>query len=290
MSFVVIPNVSEGRDPARITELGAAAASGGARLLDVHSDPEHHRSVFTLWGERQAVIAGMVALATACSEAIDLSGHEGSHPRLGGLDVCPFVFTEDPSPAIEAARETAMAIGEEVGLPVLLYGAAASLPERRELPDLRRGGLERWSKDFASGAGPDAGPPSLDPRTGLICVGARRPLIAFNVWIQCPFATARDLAAMVRESSGGLPGVRALALDMGGGWSQVSMNLIDPDRTGIDDAFEAVTKAARSAGAGSIRGEIVGVPLARYMPDPEREAARQISPPGRSFESLLLDA
>ena len=290
MSLVAIPNVSEGRDPGKVARLAAACSAGGAEVLDVHSDASHHRSVFTMWGEPAALIQGVTSLARSAAELIDLSTHEGLHPRLGALDVCPLVFTGEPGAAIEAAREAARVIGSEVGIPVLLYGAAAADPSRRELPDLRRGGIARWISDFASGAQPDAGPATIDPSRGLVCVGARGPLIAFNVWLRGSMEAARDVARHVRASGGGLPGVRAIALDMGEGLTQVSMNFTAPDDAGIDDVFDLVAKEARGAGVQEIRGEIVGVPLRRYMPNPEREAARWISPPGRSLESLLPDA
>ena len=289
MSLVAIPNVSEGRDPRRVASLAAVTASAGAAVLDVHSDALHHRSVLTTYGEPEVLTAAMTALAGACATELDLSHHEGRHPRLGSLDVCPFIYTEDPDGAISAAEDTARRIGEEVGLPCLLYGAAARTPERRELPDLRRGGLERWEAAFAGGETPDFGPARLDRRTGLVCVGARPPLIAFNVWLQAELSVANGIAQAIRERDGGLTGVRAIGIDMGEGWSQVSMNLTRPEEIGIDDVFDAVAERARKAGVQGLRGEIVGVPLARFMPDTEREAARWISPPGRSLESLLPD-
>lgn len=287
MSLVAIPNVSEGRHPEKVAALAAACSEGGARVLDVHSDPSHHRSVLTVWGEVPALVKGLTALAKTASETLDLTDHEGLHPRLGVFDVCPFVFTAAPGPAIEAAHQVAEAIGERVGIPVLLYGEAATTADRRELPGLRRGGLRRWMDEIKAGARPDAGPATIDPSTGIVCVGARGPLIAFNVWLSADFSVAQQIATQVRATGGGLSGVRAMALDMGGGVAQVSMNLTRPDEAGIDDAFEYVASRARDAGAKRIRGEIVGVPSRRYMPDPEREAARQISPPGRSLESLI---
>jgi glutamate formiminotransferase len=289
MSLVAIPNVSEGRDPRRVASLASVTASGGAAVLDVHSDALHHRSVLTTCAEPGVLPAAMTALAAACAAELDLTRHEGRHPRLGSLDVCPFVYTDDPGGAILAAQETARRIGDELDLPCLLYGAAARTPERRELPDLRRGGLERWVAAFADGEMPDEGPARLDPRTGIVCVGARPPLIAFNVWLKGGAALARSIAQAVRETGGGLPGVRAIGIDMDEGWSQVSMNLTRPEITGIDDAFDAIAAKARKAGVEVFRGEIVGVPLERFMPHPEREAARWISPPGRSLESLLPD-
>lgn len=286
MSLVAIPNVSEGRDPQKVAALAAAASAPGARVLDVHSDRGHHRSVFTVAGSTSALGTAMLRLATACRKEIDLSLHEGLHPRLGALDVCPFVGDKDVTEAVEAARAAARLIGGE-GMPVLLYGAAARRPDRRELPDLRRGGLAGLIEAFIHGELPDEGPADVDPRTGVVCVGARTPLIAFNVWLRADPGLARRIAASIRASGGGLPGVRAIGLEMAGGWAQVSMNLTEPERTGIDDAFDAVQALATRSGVREIRGEIVGLPPARYMPDPGREAARRILPPGRSLEAAL---
>lgn len=281
MPLLAIPNVSEGRDPRRIESFQAAITSSGARLLDVHSDEVHHRSVFTATGTEDALVAGMVALADAC-RAIELTTHEGVHPRLGALDVCPFVpFEEDMEKAIVAARATAAGIGG-LGIPVFFYGAAASRPETGALPALRKGGLEGLAERVAGGLAADAGPDRIDPTTGVVCVGARGPLIAFNVLLDTPVETARSIVQYIRHPDH----VRALAFEAPGG-VQVSMNLIDPLRFGIDDAFAAVAEGAATYEVEILSTEIVGLVEERFLPDPDAQAARLLIEPGRSLESAL---
>ncbi|MDQ3964827.1 MAG: glutamate formiminotransferase, partial [Actinomycetota bacterium] len=242
MPLVAVPNVSEGRDPRRIEAFGTAITSAGARVLDIHSDPTHHRSVFTATGDFDALLGGIVALSEAC-RAIDLTRHDGAHPRLGGLDVCPFVpFEEDMTAAIAAAHTAAARIGDQ-GIPVFLYGAASERPETAELPGIRKGGLEALTRRMGQGLHPDHGPGEIDPRVGVVCVGARGPLIAFNVVLDAPRDAAKEIVGRIRDPSA----VRALALELPIG-VQVSMNLIDPARFGIDDAFAAVVDAAAGLG------------------------------------------
>ena len=287
MQIVAVPNVSEGRDPARVQGLTDAVRSAGARVLDVHSDAVHHRSVLTVAGRAEDLVGSLRELARA-ARTIDLRTHDGAHPRLGGLDVCPIVAE---GIALEQASDVARAVGRAIasdpGLPVYLYGAAAARPATAELPDLRRGGLRALARRARAGLAPDFGPREIDLRTGVVCVGARGPLIAFNVWLRCDEATARAIAGAVRTSGGGPPGVRALGLRMGPGVAQVSMNLVAPDETGIDAAFEAVARAAADRGERVLATEIVGLVASRHMPDPERRAARLLRAPGRSLESLL---
>ena len=283
-----MPNVSEGRDEIRIRSLHREITDSGARVLDVHSDADHHRTVFTVWGAGPRIETAMSRLAIAAATIIDLEAHSGAHPRVGCLDVCPFVpLNDNLGPAVAAARRTAEAIGVG-GLPVYLYGAAALRAQTRELPVLRRGGLTALIARAESGLVPDFGPRVISRSSGIVCVGARGPLIAFNAWLRCDLREARAIAAVVRETSGGLPGVRALGLVLArSGMSQVSMNLTKPAVTGIDDAFETVAAEARRRNIAVTSTEIVGLVPARFMPDPTREAARLLMKPGRSLESLL---
>lgn len=286
MSLIAIPNVSEGKDPEVIQVLTNAVASSGARILDVHSDPVHNRSVMTIAGEPALLGTAMVALARSAADHIDLRSHTGVHPRLGALDVCPFVPAgQDLSVPVAVAHATARAIGS-ASIPVYLYGAAARRPETSDLPRLRAGGLGRLIERIEE-MPPDEGPVVVDPQIGVVCVGARLPLIAFNVWLEAPEETARAIAARIRTSGDGRPGIRALGLKMDIDTSQVSMNLTDPATTGIDDAYEAVKRVARKLGCRVISTEIVGLPPERFMPDPQREAARLLISPGRSLESVL---
>lgn len=280
--------MSEGRDRARISALARAVRAGGTRVLDVHSDPWHNRSVFTVAGEPDEMTVSMARLAVA-ARSIDLRLHEGVHPRLGALDVCPVVaFRITLSDATAIALSVARAIATRARLPVYLYGAAARRPETRELPDLRRGGLARLAERARAGLDPDLGPSSIDPRRGVVCVGARGPLIAFNVWLQGGVDLARRIAAGVRSSGGGPPGVRAIGVRVGDR-SQVSMNLVAPEVTGIDAAYEAVEARVGELGGLVTATEIVGLVPERYRPAPNRQAARLLTTPGRTLESALTD-
>jgi glutamate formiminotransferase len=280
--------VSEGRDEIRIRALQREVTDCGARVLDVHSDVDHHRSVFTVGGAVPRIEIAMSRLAMAAAKIIDLEAHSGVHPRLGCLDICPFVPLDDNIvSAVAAARRTAEAIGVE-GLPVYLYAEAALRAETRELPELRRGGLTELIARAERGLAPDFGPGVISRSSGIVCVGARGPLIAFNTWLRCDASQAHAIAAAVREASGGLPGVRALGLPLAvPRMSQVSMNLTKPTVTGIDEAFEAVAAEARRRLIAVTSTEIVGLVPARFMPDPNREAARLLMKPGRSLEAVL---
>lgn len=287
MTFVVVPNVSEGRDGNAVLALGDSVARRGARVLDVHSDRTHNRSVFTVAGGRDSIVSGMVGLASAARN-IDLRRHHGAHPRLGGLDVCPVVtFRTSRNAAVDAAWATGEAIAHEAQLPVFLYGHAARRKETMDLPSLRRGGLAGLIERTRAGLPPDFGPAHIDEGTGVVCVGARDVLVAFNVWIAAGRVTARRIAGKARTSGGGPPGIRALGIDVGGGMSQVSMNLIDPAVTAIDAAFEAVAREARELEAKIEATEIVGLVPERYLPDPRKKAARLLMAPSRSLEAAL---
>jgi glutamate formiminotransferase len=283
MSVIWIPNVSEGRDPGTLETLVEAVTSAGVRVLDVHIDPVHNRSVITATGEAEQLVLAAASLAGSAATAIDLQTQTGTHPRLGALDVSPFVpHDDDMRVAIDAARAAAHAIYDRTGIPVYLYGEAAEREETRELPDLRKGGLAALVRRAEAGLPPDVGSPRIDPGRGVVCVGARGPLIAFNVWIEAPVEVARAIARAIRG-----PAVRALGMDMGGGVAQVSMNLIDPARTGIDEVYGRVAAEAASAGAAIASTELVGLVSARFLPNPNAEAARLLREPGRSLESEL---
>ena len=257
-------------------------------MLDLHLDAEHGRSVLTCTAEDgPSLVESMTALAVAAGATIELDRHRGEHPRVGALDVCPFVPHEiDMSVAIAAARETARRIGL-AGIPVFLYGAASN--EDRSLPEIRAGGLPGLLERMATGLEPDHGPPVVDPRTGVVCVGARDVLIAFNVWIDGDLEIARRIASRIRAGLGGLPGVRALGLAVGAhGRSQISMNLVAPEETGINRAFERIEKLAQESGCRPVATEIVGLVPERFRPAPDEKAARLLIEPGRSLEAALL--
>ena len=260
--FEAVPNFSEGRDHTRISRItGAVRAVPGVRILGLHSDPDHNRSVLTFAGEEDAVLSGAVALAKACAAELDLASQSGEHPRMGVLDVLPFVPLEGATlnDAVRLARRT----GEDLGLlgfPVFLYGSAATAPHRRPLPDIRRGGYEGVASRLTDPLwNPDYGPETVDPHKGAVAVGARPFLIAFNAYLDTDdVGVAREVAGRVRESGGGLSAVRALGFKVGG-QAQVSMNLTDFERTPIPVALEAVRSAAADLGASVASTELVGL-------------------------------
>lgn len=283
MTLLAVPNVSEGRDRSVIERLTQAAQVGSVRLLDLHTDAVHNRSVLTLTGEVGDLVEGCVSLAAACRERIDLTRQSGVHPRLGALDVNPFVPHADAmSLAVSAAEATSSAIGDRLGIPVYLYGRAARRAATRELPAIRKGGLAELQERALSNLPPDAGPDRFDERCGVVCVGARGPLIAFNVWIESDVATARAIAAHIRSSS-----VRALGLQIEDGTCQVSMNLIDPEVTGIGMAFEKVAATAEQMEAAVTATEIVGLVEERFLPSPDATVTRLLLQPGHSLEASL---
>jgi glutamate formiminotransferase len=260
--FEAVPNFSEGRDREKIERIAdSVRAVPTVRVLGLHSDPDHNRSVLTFAGEEDAVLEGAVALAGACEREIDLSSQTGEHPRMGSLDVLPFVPLEGAT--LEDAARLARSAGERIGslgFPVYLYETAATAPHRRNLADVRRGGYEglaarmrdpRWQ--------PDYGPPELDPRKGAVAVGARPFLVAFNAFLDTrDVNVAKAVARKVRERDGGLPGVKALGLEVGGR-AQVSMNLTDLEATPIPIALDAVRSAAAEHGALVESTELVGL-------------------------------
>jgi glutamate formiminotransferase len=265
MIIECVANVSEGRD-ARALAAMARAIHGvaGAHLADVHSDVDHHRSVFTLLGAPGVIEAAALALAETALSRIDMREHHGLHPRLGALDVVPFVPLGDApmAVAVDVARRVGAALAERHALPVYFYGAAARSPARRELPDVRRGGYEALAARLATPAGaPDAGPARFDPRAGAAVVGARDVLVAYNVWLDTTdLAVARAVARAVRERDGGLPAVRALGVALPSrGLVQVSLNLLDYRVTPLPVIFDRVEREAARRGVGIRRGELVGL-------------------------------
>lgn len=290
MTLIAIPNLSEGRDTDKVGRLSDTVEFAGAHVLDIHSDAVHNRSVVTVAGTSATLPDAMAALAEATTE-IDLTRHRGVHPRLGALDVCPIVpHNGEIDEAIRTARATGLRIVERANLPVYFYGAAATRPETRALPSLRRGGLSALAKRALSDLPPDLGSPEIDLSRGVVCVGARDVLIAFNVWLHSEKVVATAIARRIRSSGGGPPGIRALAFQIDDSpTSQVSMNLVRPSVTGIDDAFEAVAAAATEVGATLVATEIVGLVPRRFLPNPDAQAARLLIKPGRSLESALIE-
>jgi glutamate formiminotransferase len=254
-----VPNFSEGRDRATIDALGAALAER-AELLDVHADVDHNRSVFTVVGDEGALVDALLAAIDCARERIDLRRHEGAHPRIGAADVVPLVpiAPEDMPRARTAATELARRVGDEIGLPVFLYGELAT---GWGPAFFRQGGPEELERRIDAGElQPDFGPKRLDPAAGGVLVGARRPLIAFNVNLRGDLETARAIAGAVRESGGGFPGVRALGLDLPtAGLVQVSMNVEDWEAAALHDIVARVEDEARAKNAEVVGSELVGL-------------------------------
>jgi glutamate formiminotransferase/glutamate formiminotransferase/formiminotetrahydrofolate cyclodeaminase len=253
-----VPNFSEGRDAATIEAIGGAL-SRGVRLLDVHSDPDHHRSVYTVVGEDDALVDALVAAVEVARDRIDLSGHAGAHPRIGAADVVPVVPLR-PSD-MDRAKAAALRLAERVGglgLPVFLYG---ELAPGRGPAFFRRGGIEELATRLADELRPDFGPPELHPTAGAAIVGARRPLIAFNVDLRgATLGDARTIASAIRERDGGFPGVRALGLELpGSGRVQVSMNVEDWEASALHEIVARIESEAAGLGAELDRAELVGL-------------------------------
>lgn len=257
-----VPNVSEGREPDAIAAIGEALALR-ARLLDVHSDPDHHRSVYTLAGTEgdEALVDSLVTGIARARELVDLRRHDGIHPRIGAADVVPFVplRADDMGRACEAALAVARRVGEELGLPVFLYG---EIGEGRAPAFFRRGGPDELQRRIDAGElAPAFGPSRLDPAAGGVLVAARRPLVAFNVdLVTDDVEVARAVAAAVRESGGGLPGVQALGLALPRrARIQVSTNVRDLERTQVHEVVSAIEREAAARGVAVAGAELVGL-------------------------------
>ncbi len=260
-----IPNVSEGRQTDTVDAIARAIrSSGGVRLLDYSADPSHNRSVFTLAGRGAAVAEAVLAIFAEAVRAIDLRRHRGEHPRIGAVDVVPFVPLEGST--VAACAELARTVGAEVasrfGIPVYLYEAAATRPERTRLEDIRRGGFEGLAAKMAQPAwSPDFGPAAPHPSLGASVIGARLPLIAWNINLDTDrLDVAKAIAATIRESGGGLPCVKAAGFRLGHrGVVQVSMNLTNYAVTPMPVVFDAVRREAAARGVAILDSEIIGL-------------------------------
>ena len=248
----------------------------GARLLDRHSDHDHHRSVLTFAAGLGVIDTAVMAAAGEAVESIDLNVHDGTHPRVGSIDVVPIVPLQDTP--LDACLDVARAIGErlwsELGLPVYLYGHAAFREERRPLEAVRKLGFERLKELVRDGKClPDIGGPQLHPSAGACCLGVRGPLVAYNVLLDCRDAQpAKAIAGQIRAAGGGLPGVKALGMYLESAQvAQVSMNITQPDLTPLPLVFDEVSRLAVGLGADVVASELVGlVPRAALGPDPSR--------------------
>jgi glutamate formiminotransferase len=249
-----VPNFSEGRDRATIDAI-AGALDERARLLDVHADPDHNRSVFTLVGMEDELADALIAGIAVAMKRIDLRSHEGAHPRIGAADVVPIVpVTPADMPRAErCAAAVGARIGKELGLPVFVYD-----PPARGPAFYRRGDLA--ARLAVGELKPDYGPATLHETAGGVILGARRPLIAFNVNLRGDLAAAQEIAAVVRERGGGFPGVRALGLELPSrGLVQVSMNVEDWEAAALHDVVERIRAEAEARGLTVVESELVGL-------------------------------
>jgi glutamate formiminotransferase/formiminotetrahydrofolate cyclodeaminase len=297
-----VPNFSEGRDAETLVALERAVTSvAGVALLDVQADAAHHRSVFTFVAPPDAAAEAALRAMRVATERIDLRRHRGEHPRIGATDVVPFVPVRDMTmeDCVALARRFAERAAAELGVPIYLYGRAATRPERERLPDIRRGEFEGLRERLGSdpSAAPDFGPRRIHPTAGATAVGARPFLVAFNIYLDTSdVAVAKAIARRIRTSSGGLPAVQAAGFSVGGK-AQVSMNLLDIDVTPPLAAFAAVEAEARARGVGIERSEVVGLiperailgagAAALKLPD---AAGHLLEPKIRRAEGPALDA
>lgn len=283
--YLSIPNISEGRRLEVIERIAKASETSGARLLDVHSDRDHNRSVLTLAGTIDSLITSSLQMTKEAVASIDLQSHEGVHPRIGAVDVIPFTTvpgrSNDLGQAIEAATITARRIWEELAVPCFLYELAALKrhAEALSLPQIRRNAFELLAPDFGDAPHPTA---------GATTVGARNSLVAYNVFLETEDESlAKTIARRVRSSSGGLPGIRALGFYLTSRrQGQVSMNLIDPDTTGIGAAHDAVAKEAKSLGLKIAGAELVGT-CARSALEGRVPESIGLTEPPKFLEDLL---
>ncbi|MBD0318419.1 MAG: glutamate formimidoyltransferase [Thermoleophilia bacterium] len=256
-----VPNFSEGRDPETLAVL-RAAMSAPARLLDVHVDSDHHRSVYTLAGSGDELVRTLVAGIRRAVEFVDLRAHTGAHPRIGAADVVPLVplRPEDEPRARDAALALAERLADELELPVFFYGRLTG--DGREPAFFRRGGPVELQRRIDEGElAPDRGPRRLHARAGGVLVGVRSPLIAFNVNLRSrDVGVARAIARVVRERDGGFPGVRALGLELpGAGLVQVSMNVTRWEAAPLHQIVAAIVHEATAHGVGVVGSELVGL-------------------------------
>ena len=272
-----VPNFSEGRDESKVERIvEEIRKTSGVKLLDYFSDQDHNRTVVTFLGEPAAVKEAALKASLKALELIDMRTHQGGHPRLGAVDVVPFVPVRGMAmnEAAYLAQEMGRELGEAGELPVYFYGEAATDPKRKKLSDIRKGEYEGLREKLAApGWGPDAGLPTFNPKSGAAVVGARMPLIAFNVNLRPPkLDLAKLVARKIRESSGGIPSVQAIGLELKEkGMVQVSMNLTDYRRASIPAVVEAIRREIASKGLEIAECEVVGLVPIEALADVARE-------------------
>jgi len=290
-----VPNISEGRDKAVLSRLvEGLQATPNLVLLDLHVDPDHHRSVLTLVGEPEAMATALFDLIRKAQQLIDLRRHQGKHPRIGAVDVVPWIpfrgITMEE--CVGYARSLGAQVGQELNIPVFLYEGASRVSSRARLETIRRGGLSALETRIKTDAlwKPDFGPSVLHQTAGAIAIGARFFLVAFNVVLNSnDVAMAHQIAKVIRTSGGGLPSLKAMGVSMPSrSLVQVSMNLTDFRETSLRAAFHAVEEQAHSLGVEILESELVGlVPQAAWDEDLPRDLKIQNGNPDRVIERRL---
>ncbi|HUM03500.1 MAG TPA: glutamate formimidoyltransferase [Thermoanaerobaculia bacterium] len=292
-----IPNISEGRRDDVVARLADAAvrAGSGVLLLDRTSDKDHNRSVFTFLGDAPGLLEAMTALVEAALQAIDLRRHQGAHPRLGAVDVVPFVPIRGATPAdcVALAKELGSRLADRYGLPVYLYEDAASSPERQNLANIRKGEFEGLAAKMKDAAWkPDFGPAAPHPSGGATVVGARAPLIAYNINLgTADLAVADRIAKAIRHLSGGYRFVKAMGVKLEArGQVQVSINMTNYEKTPLHRVFETVRAEAERHGVPVVGSEIVGlVPNAALLAAASHYLRLETDPESQVLENKLLD-
>jgi glutamate formiminotransferase len=281
-----VPNFSEGRRPEVVQALVEAIQVPGVLLLDFSSDWDHNRSVLTVAGPPQAVLAGLLQAVRVAAEQINLFEHRGEHPRIGATDVVPIVPVQGITleECVALAEQLGRQIGDELQLPVYLYAAAARRPERKRLPDIRQGEFEALVETIGQPErAPDFGPALVGP-AGAVVVGARPFLVAYNVYLHSDnVEIAKEIARRIRESSGGFPAVQAKGF-LVEGQAQVSMNLLDTAKTPLHVVYDEITRQAAAQGIAVDRSELIGLmpqsvilqAAAHYLRLPDFGASRTI--------------
>ena len=290
-----VPNFSDGRNADVIDALRRAVTSvPSVQLLDVQSDAAHHRSVFTFVAPPQAAVEAAFKAIELAAQRIDLTHHQGEHPRMGATDVVPFVPVRDVTMAecVALAKELGARVGEKLSIPVFLYALAATRPERERLPDVRKGEFEglrdRIGTDPA--ADPDFGPKHIHPTAGCTAIGARPFLVAYNIYLDtADVQIAKDIAKLVRTSAGGLPAVQASGFDVNGR-AQVSMNLLDIDVTPPTVVFAKVEAEAKARGVGVAQSEIVGLIPERAITSAAATLLKLPDPAAHLLEARIREA
>ena len=272
-----IPNFSEGRRPEVIEKIVSAARSvSEVRILDLHSDEDHNRSVLTLAGPAEALQESLFRTVEVATQLIDLRGHTGEHPRIGATDVVPFVPLGETSmtEAVEAARTLAQRVASELEIPVYFYEEAATRPDRRNLEHIRGKGFEDLRDNISADQErvPDLGPSAVHPTAGAIVIGARGPLIAYNVYLNTEdVKVAKEIARAIRHSSGGLRYVKAMGFEIPARrQTQVSMNLTNYRASSIYTVFELIKRMAEAHGVLVVESEVVGLLPMQALTDAAR--------------------